>query len=475
MGDRLVRAMTYVILAAAVVWMGSKAATRLWDPDAWWHLRLGNDLIDQRSLSTPGHWSSFATVPWVPTEPLPEVVAAYLQRGFGYAGLAWLFGLGAVLVVLAVQVTNRREAAQLPATVATVLFLLPAYGSITPRPQLVSFVLLSVVLAAWLQTDRDLRPRWWLIPLTFVWSLCHGFWFIGAAYGFLFVVGIALSRRADLRTLARLAAVPVACFLVVLLNPIGLKVFEAPFRVNAVAGYITEWQRTSLLTAGPLGALLMVALTVVLWAVTRSGVSWVRVLVLVSAVFWVWYAERLVTVGAIVAAPMLAGALDGLLARSRGAEPMAESARGPSRRELGIMAAIGAAYLAVLAVVVPQTSAQPGRVPLALDAALDRLPAGTPVFNDYVMGAWIAWRHPDLNQYIDGLSTPYSEQHYAQFHRAETASPGWYRVVRQSGAPVALVEEGGPLATGLLSRGWETLGSDEGYLLLRRPGAGDLR
>ena len=47
MGDRLVRAMTYVILAAAVVWMGSKAATRLWDPDAWWHLRLGNDLIDQ--------------------------------------------------------------------------------------------------------------------------------------------------------------------------------------------------------------------------------------------------------------------------------------------------------------------------------------------------------------------------------------------------------------------------------------------
>ena len=71
-------------------------------------------------------------------------------------------------------------------------------------------MLLAVVLAAWLQTDRDLKPRWWLIPLTFVWSLCHGFWFIGAAYGFLFVVGIALepSRRpADARPLA---LVPVA-------------------------------------------------------------------------------------------------------------------------------------------------------------------------------------------------------------------------------------------------------------------------
>ncbi len=470
MGDRLVRAMTFVIVAVAVVWMGSKAATRLWDPDAWWHLRLGNDLISQRSLSTPDHWSSFATVSWVPTEPLPEVVAAYVQRGFGYAGVAWLFGLGAVLVVLAVQVTNRREAAPLPATVATVLFLLPAYGSVTPRPQLVSFVLLSVSLAAWLQTERDLKPRWWLVPLVFVWSLCHGFWFIGAAYGFLFVAGIALGRRADLRTLAKLVAVPVASFAVVLLNPIGLGVFEAPFRVNATADYITEWQRTPLLTAGPLGALLMVALTAVLWAVTRTGVTWTRVLLLGSAVFWVWYAERLVIVGALVAAPLLAGALDALLARSRGDEPVPGTTRGAGRRELGVLAAIGAAYLAVLALLVPHTSAEPGQVPLALDAALDRIPAGTPIFNDYLMGAWIAWRHPDLNQYIDGLATPYSEKHYAQFHRAETTSPGWYRVVRRSGAPYALVEEGGPLATGLLGRGWTTLGSDEGYLLLQRPG-----
>ena len=182
---------------------------------------------------------------WVPTEPLPEIAAAYVQRASGYAGLAWLYGAASVVLVLTIQVTNRREAAQLPATVATVVFLLPAYGSMTPRPQLVSFALLAVVLSAWLQTDRDLRPRWWLVPLTFVWSLCHGFWFIGASYGFLFVVGIALSRRAEARTLVRLHVRPGSSLLVVLLNPVGVGVFEAPFRVNAVASYITEWQRTS--------------------------------------------------------------------------------------------------------------------------------------------------------------------------------------------------------------------------------------
>jgi hypothetical protein len=300
--------------------------------------------------------------------------------------------------------------------------------------------------------------------------MCHGFWFIGAAYGLLFVAGIALSRRADLRTLARLAAVPVASFAIVLLNPSGgLRILEAPFRVNATAPYITEWQRTPLLTAGPLGALLMVALTAVLWAVTREGVTWARVLLLGSAVFWVWYAERLVTVGAVVAVPLLAGALGALLARSR-AEVPEVTTRGAGRREVAGLAAIGTAYLVVLALVVPHTSSEPARVPLALDGDLDRVPAGTTVFNDYLMGAWIAWRHPDLHQYIDGLATPYSPEHYAEFHRAETASPGWYRVVQRSGAPVALVETDGPLGTGLRSRGWVTVGSDAGYSLLRRPG-----
>ena len=70
-----------------------------------------------------------------------------------------------MVLVLTIQVTNRREAALLPATVATVFFLLPAYGSMTPRPQLLSFwgrgamsrpqlltmALLAVSLAAWLQ------------------------------------------------------------------------------------------------------------------------------------------------------------------------------------------------------------------------------------------------------------------------------------------------------------------------------------
>ena len=126
MADRLVRWLPLAMVCCLLGRVAVRAAGPISDPDDWWHLRLGNDLIAQRSLSTPGHWSSFATLHWVPTEPLPEIVAAYVERWVGLPGLAVLFCLVACLVVITVQLTNRRVAALLPATVATVFAVLAA-------------------------------------------------------------------------------------------------------------------------------------------------------------------------------------------------------------------------------------------------------------------------------------------------------------------------------------------------------------
>ena len=126
MGERAVRWAPPALVLVLLGWIAARAARPISDPDDWWHLRLGNDLIAQRSLATPDHWSVFATVRWVPTEPLPEIVAAYVERWFGLPGLAVLFGVGRLVVVLTVYVTNRGEAALLPAAVATVFTVLAA-------------------------------------------------------------------------------------------------------------------------------------------------------------------------------------------------------------------------------------------------------------------------------------------------------------------------------------------------------------
>jgi hypothetical protein len=474
-GDRLVRAAPLGLLALALAWITTKAAARIDDPDDWWHLRLGNDLIHQHSLSAPHHWSTFADQSWVPTEPLPEIVSALLDRWLGLPGLAWLFGLFLLLVTISLYVGNRQRAAALPAVVVTVLAFVPMYGALSSRPQLVSFVLIPILLGAWFRSEEDLRPRWWLVPLCWFWSLCHGFWFIGVAYGFAGVVAVIVRRRATPRQVASLAGVAVASLAVVLLNPIGLGVLKAPFAVNGGAKYITEWQHPHPFTAEPLGAWLMIALTLVVWAITRRGVTTYGVLLLLSAVFWAWYAERTVIVSALVSAPVLAGALDALLRPARAddrADEVADALSRPGRLgrpELLVIGVAAALSLVGLAIAVPHTSRLPGSVPLALDAGLDRQQPGSPVLNDYALGGWIAWRHPDLNQYIDGLATPYSPQHDEDFHTIESQGPGWYRLVEQSGAQVALVESDTTLRRALERRGWRDDGSDAGYVLLLTP------
>jgi hypothetical protein len=470
MSERAMRWMPAVLVSVLLGWVAARAARPINDPDDWWHLRLGNDLIDQHSLSTPGHWSVFATVDWVPTEPLPEIGAAFVDRWFGLPGLAVLFAIAGLAVVLTVYLVCRRFAAPLPAAVTTILVVLATSASLTSRPQLISFVLFPLVIAAWLRTEQDHRVRWWLVPLVWLWSLCHGFWFLGAGYGVLFVVGFALARTMPRPVLLRQAAVAVASVLVVALNPVGLGVLEAPLAVNSTAQYIQEWNRTDLTSPAALGALAMVLLTAGVWAVTRHGVTWPRVLVLVSAVFWTWYAGRTVAVAGLVVAPLCAAALERLVGDRQKTPAAPATAAGPGRTEVLRLVVVGVVASVVVAILAPSTADRPGDVPTALDPTLDRLPPGTRVFNAYQLGGWIAWRHPDLEQYIDGLITPYSEQHAHDYTIAESTSPGWYRIVRSSGAQVALLGARSALADRLVDRGWVTQASGDGYVLLGRPG-----
>jgi hypothetical protein len=368
-----------------------------------------------------------------------------------------------VLVVAVAYVICRRHASPLPAIVATVLFVAAGQGSFTARPQLLSYLFMLVLIEAWTHSESSLRAHWWLVPMCWVWSLCHGFWFIGVAYGFLCVGAVAIGRRADRRQLLSLASVALLSLLIVLLNPVGVGVVTAPLEVSQFTQYVTEWARPSITSGPPLVASAMALAVVAVWLIRRDGFTWFRGLLVISALFWDWYAIRTIVLGALVVAPLLAGALQTLIS--------AESARvdGTSarRERMGLLGGV-VALVGVVAMVVPHTAARPGEVPVGLDAQLDRLPAGTPIFNAYPLGGWIAWRHPDLNQYIDGLITPYTAQHASDYQRTQMLDPGWYAVVRDSGAPVALLESDSALAAALQRQGWTSSGSEEGYVLLRR-------
>lgn len=471
--DRVLAWAPFVLLAGVVAWVSAHAMQPLHDPDSWWHLRLGQDFIDQRSLAAPEHWSTFATASWVPTQPLPEVAMATVERAFGLAGVVWVYTAALVVLVLGVYLLNRRFATPLPASVATTVFVASAEAAITARPQLISYGLLAVFVATWLCSERDLRPRYWLIPLSLLWSLCHGFWFVGVGYGLLAFVGIAVWAKPPRRTLWQLATVAVGSGLVVLLNPVGPGILKAPFEVSARGQYITEWQHTTL-TAGPtLVVLGTVAFCVVVWTRYRDEMSVFRVLVACSAAFFAWYAERTTALGGVVMSPLVASALEALVGGSRAASPAGLSVEGVHKRRPATVKEVrglvlgGVALLALLAAGAPRIAAVPGGdVPGGFDRKLDALPSGTTVLNDYALGGWLAWQHPRLNRWVDGLAEAYPVAHLADVTTVQFQEPGWRRVLARSGATIAIVRDG--TARALEGDGWRPIARDRGWVLLQQ-------
>jgi hypothetical protein len=446
------------VLTAGVV---RSVAIPVGDTEVWWSLRLG-ELLSHRAPWCPGpRLSSFATSPYAPTELLPDLVGARVEHWWGLPGLAWLYGCGLAAVVVATYLSLRRLAAAVPAALSTCLVLIAASQSLTPRAQLVSMCLLPVVVVAWLRTADDLRHRWWLVPLTWLWSLCHGFWVVGAGVGCLVVLLLCLDRRATGREAGRLVGLAAACVAVVGLNPVGPRLLLAPLVVRERSAYLIEWFRTDLGTPAPLAVLLMLGITVLL--LLRAGAyDVVRVALVAVAAFLTWYSTRTVALGGIVAGVVLADALRAWTA-APDARPRAR------RRETEALLVWSGVCLAVLALVVPHTSDRVTGVPTAFDDRLDRLPSGSVVLDSHELGGWLAWRHPDLDHYIDPLADAYPLAHLERYVRVTEAEPGWQATVRDSGARVAVLQSAMPLTAALTDAGWRTVDRSEGYVLLVAP------
>ena len=394
------------------------------------------------------------------TQWLPEVVASRVEHLFGLPGVVWLLCAGLVLITAVLYLVCRGEADVLAATIATLVAFLGMSATLTPRPQLVSFILLLIVTGAWLQTARDLRPRWWLIPLSWLWACSHGMWFSGIGVGAVVALGLILDRRIRGTTALRLLAIPVASLLLAALTPVGPRLLLSPFAVGSVTQFITEWEPPSIQDLSPAATAVMIAIVALSWARGRQ-VAWTRIGLLLLATFWALLSARTVTLGAAMTAPLLAAALQSLLP---------DHAPGVWRREVAALGAGGVAVLAVVTLLLPGPMGTPANVPNGLNASLDRLPPHTVIFNYFTLGGWLLWRHPTLEPVIDGRAEAFPKAQFEGYIKTTQAGAGWEQFLRTTQAKHALVEEHSPLATALDERlHWRSLGSDGGYILLEAP------
>ncbi len=306
--ESAVRVVPWVALGALLLLIVRVASAPLSNPDTWFHLRIGHELLGPWSLRDPGSLSRFASADWVPTQWSVQMLAAGFEDWFGLPGVAWLFGLLYLILVVTVYFVCRRESAPMPAVLVTAAVVFAASASISARPQVVSLILAGVTVSAWLQAARNLRAPWWLVPLTWVWATAHGFWSVGVLIGVVFCVGLLLDRRLDRRTSLSFFAVPVLSLVAACVTPIGPALLGTQLAVSERSSFIGEWGATSFHAMPAVVGASMLALLIVIWA-RRGGVSWTSLLLLLIAAALTAYAVRTVSLGAVIAAPLLARAL----------------------------------------------------------------------------------------------------------------------------------------------------------------------
>jgi hypothetical protein len=166
------------------------------DPDFFWHLRVGQWIIDHRAI--PTHDLFTYTVPdhrFVAHEWLSEVIMAAITAVFGLGGVSLYFAVITWAAFVALLRTVR--AGYVIAGLGLVIALAAGNPIWGPRTQMITFAFVVGLLLV-LRRYRESHDRRWLYPLPFLfllWVNLHAGFTIGLVFLAITVVGEYLRNR----------------------------------------------------------------------------------------------------------------------------------------------------------------------------------------------------------------------------------------------------------------------------------------
>ncbi|MEN3327800.1 MAG: hypothetical protein V7638_2607, partial [Acidobacteriota bacterium] len=209
------------------------------DPDLWWHLKAGQQIIDTRSIPHTDDYSfTKQGSEWVAHEWLSEVMMDAIYRAGGLTSLVTIFSL---IIVIALWLTYRRcEGRPYAASLAIVLGAAASFPLFGVRPQMLTLLLATIYIA--LLEKIGTRRLWWLVPLMLLWVNLHAGFALGLALIGLYLVRAVLDG--EWRQIRPLLIVLVLCTAVVPLNPNGFRMFSYPYETltsPSMAAFIQEW------------------------------------------------------------------------------------------------------------------------------------------------------------------------------------------------------------------------------------------
>ena len=474
------------LVAATLLAVATIALSSLTLFDFWWYLASGQRILQTRSIPKTDPFSYTAEGrPWVNHMWATQVMFTLLWERWGrYA----LIGLKTATIVAAFWVVlgtmRARGVHPLLASAVTLLAVWTGAEFWHARPQMFTYLFVAVLI--WL-----LRPGWehrralrWLVPaLVVLWVNLHaGFMMAFLVIG-LIGLGTALPllvdpgrRPAGWRVVGLTALLGLLAAVGSLVNPFGPRAILFPLEVVQSVPFMTstiEWFPPNFhhRSFRPLELMLLLLFPAFAWGRSRLGAADV-LMVLVFANLGLT-SVRHVPLFAIVAAPVLADALQAVLARMRRIDWA--RVRTAVRERLPSLAPaltapgaplVAGAVLLVTAVLAHWVGmAQVPTNPLRLDLDEGRYPTRTMtfirenqlpprLFSVYAWGGYELWRlYPEYRMFMDGRTHVYGAEVLKEFLDVVNVSPRWQAVLDKWQVQTILALRASPLTETLQAQG----------------------
>ena len=433
------------------------------DPDYWWHLRTGEQIVETFSIPRHDVFSFTAAGASLLNHQWLSEVTIYLSVSwFGYAATLGFF----IAVTLASFALMQRLLLRLgtPRAVALGLIALAMLISApfwTVRPQLLSWFLLAVFLNALIGRNK---PPWLLVPVLALWANVHLGYILGLGVVSLWLLShvwlhFSGERSKNLRGMALFVA---AAFSASLLNPNGATPLVELVQYLPLTSSDVAVQGIGELAAPNFSQpihLPLLAGILVLIALTLAGRVQDRFVMLLAIVFTALALQtaRFQPIFALAFLPAAGLAARGLATRAR--KP------GEPPRSLVNWGLVAVVAIAVVVAIPQLPGAQVHRqantdgrtyYPAEALAWVQEERPEANVFTSHMWGGYFIYGlFPEGHVYIDGRSNMYGPDRFVDYRTIINANDDWQALLEDSGADTVVIERTEKLSIAMLdAEGW---------------------
>jgi hypothetical protein len=428
------------------------------DPDLWWHIRIGQDILSTHHWPTVDPYSfTVAGNPWIAYEWLGDVLIGGVARVGGLLGLDILLFAVATAVMLALYgyATLRSGNSKAGFVTAGVLCSL-AFASFNLRPQMVGYLYLVLALIA-LERFRQGKQRaiWFLPPLFLLWINTHGSWVIGLGVVLAFLVtglfefswGSVETERWTRSQRMKLEIVFLLSVAVIPMTPYGIRLAAYPFTVASTlplnVGNILEWQPMPFNIAGGKLFLAIVLGFFLAQMIAPFKLKLFEAVLLFGGIAMACLHVRFLLLFVPFSAPVLAVML------ARWLPPY------DRKKDHFLLNAILVA--AVVIAIVRYFPTQAGlektasrSFPVRAVEYLRQHPVPGPMYNTYGYGGYLVGMLPERKVFIDGRGDLYEDAGvFGEYLEVAGLKAGAFEVLRAHGIQCVLLDRKEPLATAL--------------------------